>query len=311
VLCELREAAAQPLGSGSVRPATVLLDLHARGLYPVPLRPGTRTGLVKWGHVDEVGYPGPPDVPRFRDGPVVDCDHLGEGCDHPVVGSGRPYASWLREWLDRWPGADWAVLTGRSRLLLLDVDPRHGGDRSLRQLCAEVPLPRTLTVRTRSGGIHLYYRLPRRARLRKSSVGELAEGLDVRSSRGLAVCPPTPGYSLLDTAPVALVPPPLLARCPAAGSRRRGDRSTGGKLPLPDPEAQQVVQHALQRIRESGPGTRHDTVYGQSRYVFKYCGDKAIDELLLNAAVHDSPPPRYVANYRRAIADARRKATGN
>jgi len=285
------------------RPLATVLDLHQRGLFLIPVDPGTRRPLIAWGHVDDHGHP---DGPR---------------CRGVVIGSGLPYSAWLRYWWERWPDAGAAVLTGRSRLLLVDSDPRHDGDRSLRQLCRELALPRTLTVRTRGGGLHLYYRLRQRHHLRKSTVGKLAPGLDVRSERGLAVCPPTPGYEVVDGAVVAEVPAPLLARCPAAPTTTTGTTTRSGSgsstssrgyqtLPRTDNEVQSAIAHTIDKIKASAPGARHSTVYGMSRWLFGYCIDDDIDELLLQAAVHDSPPESYKRNYKRAISDARRKATG-
>jgi hypothetical protein len=83
-----------------------------------------------------------------------------------------------------------AIVTGGvSGLVVLDVDPRHGGDRSLRQLeLDEGPLPVTLESRTGGGGRHLWF----------SSGGSpgspsriLAPGIDVKGEGGLAIAPPS------------------------------------------------------------------------------------------------------------------------
>ena len=54
--------------------------------------------------------------------------------------------------------AEIGVVTGQpSGLLVVDIDPRNGGDASLEQL---PELPKTYSVSTGGGGLHLYYQLP-------------------------------------------------------------------------------------------------------------------------------------------------------
>ena len=83
------------------------------------------------------------------------------------------------------------IRTGpESGLVVLDVDPRHGGDESLRQLEDQHgPLPETPTVRTGGGGQHFYFqhpgfRVPSRS-------GVLGAGLDIRGDGGSVVAPPS------------------------------------------------------------------------------------------------------------------------
>ena len=72
-------------------------------------------------------------------------------------------------WWAGWPTANVGILTGRrSNLVVLDVDPRHGGDKQLQALIAEhEPLPDTVVAQTGGGGWHYYLRLPARGRARR------------------------------------------------------------------------------------------------------------------------------------------------
>jgi hypothetical protein len=94
----------------------------------------------------------------------------------------------IKRWWGRWPSANIGVATGRaSGLLVVDVDPRNGGDKSLASLVeAHGDLPPTITVRTGGGGTHLYFRHPRR----KKASWKLAKGVDLRSNGGFVVAPP-------------------------------------------------------------------------------------------------------------------------
>lgn len=84
--------------------------------------------------------------------------------------------------------------------IVIDVDPRNGGDKTLALLKQEgKELPPTRAVRTKSGGSHFYFAVPEDVALR----GKLGPGVDVkRAGKGYVVAPPSTGYKLLsDTAP--------------------------------------------------------------------------------------------------------------
>jgi hypothetical protein len=83
-----------------------------------------------------------------------------------------------------------AIVTGRvSGLVVLDVDPGHGGAESLSKLEAtHGALPRTVEVVTGGGGRHLYFAHP--GELVRSHAG-LEQGLDIRGDGGLVVAPPS------------------------------------------------------------------------------------------------------------------------
>jgi RecA-family ATPase len=82
------------------------------------------------------------------------------------------------------PEAGIAIATGDG-LCVLDVDPRHDGDASLRELEEAHGEIDTLTVQTGGGGVHLYLRghLPQRTGFRP--------GLDLKSEGGYVVAPPS------------------------------------------------------------------------------------------------------------------------
>jgi Bifunctional DNA primase/polymerase, N-terminal len=103
----------------------------------------------------------------------------------------RPSPQLWRAWAERWPRANIALVAGAlSGVVVLDIDPRHGGDRSLAQLEAEHgELPTTTVVITPSGGRHAYFAHPG-GRIANSQ-GLLGPGLDVRGDGGLALLPPS------------------------------------------------------------------------------------------------------------------------
>ncbi len=95
----------------------------------------------------------------------------------------------VRRWWRRWPEANVGVVTGKvSGLVVLDVDPRHGGGESLAALeTIYGPVPHTVESLTGGGGQHLYFRHPGTVVPCRS----IAPGLDVKGDSGLVVCPPS------------------------------------------------------------------------------------------------------------------------
>ncbi|MBL8528861.1 MAG: bifunctional DNA primase/polymerase [Burkholderiales bacterium] len=96
----------------------------------------------------------------------------------------------IRKWWRGSPNANIGVATGSaSRLLVVDVDPRNGGNESLAALEARYgALPSDYVVETGGGGQHIYLRLPegRSVRCRK-----LAPGIDIKGDGGYVIAPPS------------------------------------------------------------------------------------------------------------------------
>ena len=101
----------------------------------------------------------------------------------------------IRRWWGLWPRANIGAVTGAvSGLLVLDVDPRHGGDDTLECLVAQHgQLPPTWRSRTPGGGWHLFLRYPDGLDIRNSASTVLGTGLDVRATGGYVILPPSFG----------------------------------------------------------------------------------------------------------------------
>jgi hypothetical protein len=100
-------------------------------------------------------------------------------------------ADQIRAWWRDWPEAGIGVVTGQaSDLLVLDVDPEHGGDDALHELEREHgQLPQTVEVLTGGGGRHVYFRHP--GGDYRNTAGRLGAGLDTRGDGGYVVAPPS------------------------------------------------------------------------------------------------------------------------
>lgn len=98
----------------------------------------------------------------------------------------------LAAWFRRWPDANVAIVTGEvSSLVVIDVDPAHGGEESLQDMTDRFgPLAETLVARTGGGGRHFYFAAPADGRAMPSRVA-LRPGIDVRAEGGLIIAPPS------------------------------------------------------------------------------------------------------------------------
>lgn len=113
---------------------------------------------------------------------------LHDATTHPEV---------IARWWRAWPRANVAIRTGAGRaagargLVVLDVDPLHGGEASLdRLLATHGPLPSTRVVRTGNDGVHLYFCHPG-GTVANSAGTRLGPGLDVRGDGGYVIAPPS------------------------------------------------------------------------------------------------------------------------
>ncbi len=197
----------------------------------------------------------------------------------------RPGEGELRSWLDRHPDANLAVVAGAvSGLVVLDVDPRHGGIASLtRWERQHGGLPHTVEAQTGGGGRHLYFAHPG-GELR-NRVG-LAPGLDLRGDGGLVVAPPSlhssggryrwlPGHSPHE-ASLAPLPAWLLEIA-------RGEVPEGGP-PRPGWSS---------RVHETVPeGQRNDAIASFTGHLLWHGVDPAVARELLLCwnRVHCQPP---------------------
>lgn len=123
----------------------------------------------------------------------------------------------IRKWIDADPNLNIGIKTGGGRLVL-DVDPRHGGFESLKELEDNIgSLPTTAEAITGGGGRHLFFSVDREIR----NTTAFMPGLDTRGDGGFVVAPPSkhasgnlyqwaPGRSLGDI-PLAPAPAKLLA----------------------------------------------------------------------------------------------------
>ena len=120
-----------------------------------------------------------------------DCSSIGK---HPMTPHGFKDASFedstVRKWWAGSPNANLGIVTGQvSGVVVLDIDPRHGGTESLEQLETEYgPIPPTLRVKTGGDGQHLYFKHPGEKITNRTNI---RPGVDFRGDGGYIVAPPS------------------------------------------------------------------------------------------------------------------------
>jgi hypothetical protein len=196
------------------------------------------------------------------------------------------------------PGGQLAVRTGiRARLLVVDVDPAHGGMASLTRLIDAGMATPTARVITGTGGHHLYYRHPGRPVLSRPLPGY--PGIDIKADGGYVVAPPSTnrrtGRSyqwVTDGRAVEEMPPPLIAAClsrqrpehvPDTASAGPVRTVAAGGISFPD----RLLDSHLDAVRRAPVGKRRTTLYGAARGVARMVAAGAISHADAVAALTD------------------------
>ena len=146
------------------------------------------------------------------------------------------------------PGPLIGVPTGEiSGLAVLDIDPRHDGDRWFEE--NRHRLPATRVHRTRSGGRHLIFQ---HAAGLRSSAGRIAAGVDVRATGGYVIWWPAAGLPVLSEAPNARWPDWLRMRLSLS------PRPAISRITVPDGHA---LTRLVQMIAGARVGERNSLTY--------------------------------------------------
>ncbi|MEQ9408751.1 MAG: bifunctional DNA primase/polymerase [Fuerstiella sp.] len=217
-----------PLGDAALR-------YSAQGFFVLPVH-GTQNGRCSCGRK---------------------CNHPGK---HPRIRKWPTRASsdarQISEWWKRWPSANVGILTGHvSNLVVLDVDGAEGLKTLRGLLEQQAGLSDTYSVRTGSGGLHLYYAHP------GFPIGNkvrFAPGLDLRGDGGMAIAAPSVhssgrAYELIGDKRLADLPTlPEIFHFPRARSNTEQHRNHTEQLKKNIGATQQVrvAQSAIERLSD-------------------------------------------------------------
>jgi hypothetical protein len=118
---------------------------------------------------------------------------------HPRTGAGfknatRSDPEQVRRWWRQAPMANIGIACGASQLVVIDVDPRNGGDETLRALLAQHgPFPDTPQQLTGGGGVHYFFRRPDWPVV-AAPAGGLGLGVDVQADGKYIIAAPSTHY---------------------------------------------------------------------------------------------------------------------
>lgn len=199
-------------------------------------------------------------------------------------------------WWKRWPNANIGVRPPDG-IVVLDVDPRHGGHFELSNLeQRHGQLPQTLTCRTGSGGLHVWLAYSGPAR------GKLGPGIDVKRHTGYLVAPPSVHpdtglrYEWLDTL-IGTSPAPawvrLLLNPPPPPVRKLAVVGSGKSL-----------DHLVRFVLDSGEGELNNRLHWACCRAHETGLDTAE---LVEAAVSKGHPRRGAENTARSAGNAPRR----
>lgn len=203
-----------------------------------------------------------------------------------------------RWWTELAPGAMVGVVTGhRSGWGVIDVDCKNGGGGydSLQRLADEIAPPasnaRELAfgdiasherlkpagiAQTRSGGLHLWYRLGERSKVRGRNKIRGLPNLEFKATGHYVVAPPSEGYVWLRHLPAESEPgvasEEFLSTCPPIPPAllARLLEETGGDSDSPDDDGLKIVERgvgdrllteAVRTLMTTPEGSGNDTVY--------------------------------------------------
>lgn len=240
---------------------------------------------------------------------------------HPKIGGGLTNASLDRavigQWWRRWPAANVAVRTGReSGLVVVDIDPAHGGTDALAELeGAHAPVG-GWKIRTGSGGEHRWFAHP--GTRVANSAGRIGDGIDIRADGGYIIAPPSThisggDYTWVDArGPLPHLPKWLAERLvepirtppdPALRSRLSIGRHTDCGA-----WARAALVMEVDLVRRAGEGQRNATLNRAAFSLGQIAGAGLLDEYTVTETLADAASGAGLAEReaRRTIASGLR-----
>ena len=134
-------------------------------------------------------------LPLHNANPNGSCSCGNPNCSssakHPRTRNGSKDASTnpmaLCQWWQQWPEANIGIATGeKSGIVVIDIDPRHGGDKSWMEFTTKFEIPDTLTSATGGGGFHIYFKA---GNFKIKNRTNVLPGVDIRGEGGYVVAP--------------------------------------------------------------------------------------------------------------------------
>ncbi|MFF9733665.1 bifunctional DNA primase/polymerase [Streptomyces albidoflavus] len=219
-----------------------------------------------------------------------------------------------------WSTGDWNIglACGPALLVVVDLDkPKSGTDApdgatNLLALCerAGQPVPTTRTVRTASGGAHLYFSAPDGAHLRNTA-GTLGPLIDTRAHGGYILAP----GSVINGRPYRVEGPALIRPLPGwllerLAPPRPRPNTVAPVVPLPRAGsrlATVVLDRETAKARQAAEGSRNATLLGCVRAVGRFVAWGDLDRTHVETAFQRAgeaaglPPVEVTTTIRSAL----------
>jgi len=177
----------------------------------------------------------------------------------------------------------------RSGRVVIDIDPRHGGDAWLTEHGTGLVTRRHGTM---SGGVHLVFCDSGEGI--RNSAGRIAIGVDVRGDGGYVIVPPSPGYSVQVAAELATLPDWLAVECLRQPQQQgeagiptapRAARQAPGEAM---PYGRAALESACEEIRNARDGQKHEIINRVAYSIGGLVPDGEITEGEARAALNDA-----------------------
>jgi hypothetical protein len=170
-------------------------------------------------------------------------------------------------------------------IFVLDADPRHNGDISLRRLEAEHgPLPETREVLTVQGGCHRYFKSTAEIR---NSAGKIAPGIDVRGEGGYVMLPPSVWqngraytWSVNSTDTMAEAPQWLIdlaCKKPSISERALAAMARPSNGRTPGAYGAAALEYEIEILANAPPGSRNHQLNRSSFSLYQLVGGGELD----------------------------------
>jgi hypothetical protein len=231
----------------------------------------------------------------------------------PAIENWQAQATTNPEYIKRWwqNRADCNVGVSTHRLLVVDIDPRHDGDKTFAALEMTESFAETCISTTPGGGVHLVYQLPEGVECKGDNRGRvLGQGIDIKSRGGFIAAPGSSieGRSYAwgigpDTQRIAEAPAWIVERC---HKPREAAASAGLRVVEEDDVA---LERASTYVTEHAPyadeGQRDNTAFSVAARLFDFgVTRETAHELMLEWNEQNCHPPLDGEDLDRIVSSA-------